>query len=204
MSKIKPLYDKLQKFNDKLDKFNQFGKDIEKEYDSDPDLIIISDEDNIKEEAPTCNIVQELVDYIKNAIITRNIKYIILHCTATRTDATVSAIQRFWREVRGWRNPGYHIIFTYDKGFTVLADFNSITNGVAGQNAHSIHLSYIGGIDVNNNNRAKDTRSEYQRELIKLAVLELKKQLPHVEIKGHNEFANKACPSFNVQDEPYI
>ena len=47
----------------------------------------------------------------------------------------------------------------------------------------------------------KDTRTEAQRAALIKLVGELKASYPSATVHGHNEFANKACPSFNVQKE---
>ena len=48
----------------------------------------------------------------------RNIKYIVVHCTATPTTTTVESIKRYWKEQRGWGDtPGYH----YLKAKTAMA-----------------------------------------------------------------------------------
>lgn len=144
---------------------------------------------------------QELIDYIRNATITRNIQYIVVHCTATSTSATVTAIRNYWRNTLKWKNPGYHILFHHTDGFTVLADFDNVTNGVKGYNFNSIHLSYIGGIDDQNN--PVDNRSQNQKEMMKIAIEELKKRLPETTVLGHRDFpgVTKACPCFNAKSE---
>lgn len=157
------------------------------------------DVDSYVENLPISEDVQELVDYISAQVIKRKLKYLVIHCTATHTSATANAILRYWKEKRGWKNPGYHILFHHDKGYTVMADFDRICNGVSGQNFHSIHLSYIGGIDKNR--KAIDNRSESQKILLEKAIIEIKKLMPHLIIKGHNDFAAKACPSFDAKDE---
>lgn len=156
------------------------------------------DVDIIPESSPIAKDVKELVKYISNQIIKRKIKYLVLHCTATSTQATATSILNYWKR-KGWKNPGYHILFHHEEGFTVMADFDRVCNGVRGQNFHSIHLSYIGGIDKNR--KAIDNRSKNQKLLLDAAIVEIKKLLPHVIIKGHNEFSSKACPSFLVPKE---
>lgn len=201
MNKIKPIYsynETKNKFYNVLDKIHLYNKELD--YTDDPDLMVI--EDNIEEETPVSKDVKELIEYIREQTIKREIKYIVIHCTATRQDATVSAIQKYWKNNLGWKSPGYHIIYKPELGFTVIADFNDVTNGVYGYNTKSIHLSYIGGIDKNG--KALDNRTEEQKSLMDLTVKELKKILPNtVEVKGHRDFPGvaKACPSFDVSGE---
>lgn len=128
----------------------------------------------------------------------REIKYIVLHCTATNQKATIQGIQNYWKSL-GWKNPGYHYIISPNGLVTSLQPISMPSNGVAGYNAHSIHISYIGGIDASGN--PLDNRTNEQRlEMLRL-VTELKQQFPNAEIKGHRDFPNvqKACPSFEVK-----
>ena len=34
--------------------------------------------------------------------IKRNIKYIVVHCTATAPNTSIESIKRYWKEKRGW------------------------------------------------------------------------------------------------------
>lgn len=153
--------------------------------------------DNIKEAQPTCPNISELINLINSSDIKRNVTRLVFHCTATHQTATVEAILRFWRERRGWKNPGYHIIVLPDGSWTHLQDFNRVSNGVAGINSTSIHVSYIGGIDKNG--RPFDNRTEEQSQIFETVYRHFKEKMPNLTFHGHYEFSNKACPSFNVE-----
>ena len=58
----------------------------------------------------------------------------------------------------------------------------------------------VGGIDKVNF-KPKDTRTEEQKEALVYILEYLKIQHAHATIHGHNDFANKACPSFNATKE---
>ena len=61
------------------------------------------------------------------------------------------------------------------------------------------------GIEANADGKTpKDTRTEAQRAALIKLVAELKASYPSATVHGHNEFAAKACPSFNVQKEPEL
>jgi N-acetylmuramoyl-L-alanine amidase len=167
----------------------------EAQIQEDADLVVIPV--NVPEQAPICKNEQELRDYIRNAKITRRITHLFVHCTASQPHATVSSIQNHWRTL-GWRNPGYHILLPRE-GFTVLMDFNGVSNGVAGFNTHGVHISYIGGI--NPQGRPLDTRTPMQTRLIEVFIEEMVKRFPNIKVLGHNEVAAKACPSFQVKKE---
>lgn len=161
----------------------------------DADLNVVEE---VQELAPVCKIEEELREYIRNAIISRRITHLFVHTTATRQNATVTAIKNYWKNTMGWRNPGYHIILPTE-GFTVIADFNTVCNGVKGFNTHGVHISYIGGID--SNGRATDNRTESQARLIEVFIEEMVKRFPGIKVLGHNEVSSKSCPSFKVKDE---
>lgn len=140
----------------------------------------------------------ELIELIRGSVISRRIKKIIFHCTATSQEATVSSIKRYWKENLGWNNPGYHILIKPNGSWVLLQDFNKLSNGVRGHNSDSINISYIGGVD--RKEKPLDNRTENQKEILKICYKEFKKKIHAVEFYGHNYFSSKACPSFNVQN----
>lgn len=127
----------------------------------------------------------------------RTINTIFLHCTATQQTATIPSIKNYWKNTLKWKNVGYHYIILPDGSYEQLAPLESVTNGVAGYNAHAVHISYIGGIDKNG--KAMDNRTPQQIETQIKLLKELKKKFPKAVFRGHNEVSNKACPSYNVQ-----
>ncbi|MFA6923606.1 MAG: N-acetylmuramoyl-L-alanine amidase [Bacteroidales bacterium] len=130
----------------------------------------------------------------------RTIKNIVVHCTATPTDATVTAICRYWREQLGWKNPGYHYIILRDGSIDQLLDEELIANGVAGHNADSIHVAYIGGIDKDG--KPIDNRSDMQRHTLFDILVWLCEKHQSAHIVGHRDFpgVSKACPCFDVRE----
>jgi len=166
----------------------------------DDDFVRDTDVLHEKESAPVCKHEAELIEYIQNFKFTRKITHAFVHCTASRPDASVSSIQAHWRR-KGWKNDGYHIILPTE-GFTLLVDFNSVSNGVLGYNSTGLHISYIGGVKLDNGKwKPLDNRTESQKKLIEIFLREIKLRIPNIKIAGHNEAAKKACPSFKVKDE---
>jgi N-acetylmuramoyl-L-alanine amidase len=131
----------------------------------------------------------------------REIKYIAVHCTAGPATQTTKAIKDYWKNKLGWKSVGYHYLINADGKIEQLAQESEITNGVAGFNSVSIHISYKGGVDANN--KPKDTRTPQQKESILKLLKELKKRYPKAIIQGHKDFPNvkKACPSFEAKQE---
>ena len=129
----------------------------------------------------------------------RAIKYIVLHCTATPQNTTIDSIKKYWSEVLKWKSPGYHYMIKASGEIVNTFPIDKVSNGVAGYNTPSIHISYIGGVDAKN--KPIDNRTDAQKvSQIKL-LRDLKNKFPNAEIKGHRDFpkVNKACPSFDVK-----
>lgn len=130
----------------------------------------------------------------------RRINSIIIHCSATPEgkDFTVQDIDR-WHKSRGWQCIGYHYVIYRDGSVHEGRPVEQIGAHTAGHNAESIGICYIGGVDAKG--KPKDTRTLQQREALRRLVADLKKQHPGATVHGHNEFAAKACPCFDVKTD---
>jgi N-acetylmuramoyl-L-alanine amidase len=143
----------------------------------------------------------------------RDIKYLVVHCTASPQTQKVKDILSYWKNALGWKAPGYHVIVEPNGTAHELQNIASPTNGVRGFNSNSIHISYIGGVDVNG--KALDNRTPEQKKVIREYLLKWKKQFPKSKIKGHRDFSPdkngngrvdpweriKECPSFDAVPE---
>lgn len=131
----------------------------------------------------------------------RNIKEIILHCADTPEgkDYTVADI-RAWHKARNFSDIGYHYVVYRDGTIHKGRDIDIAGAHCTNHNTGSIGICYIGGREANST-KPKDTRTKEQREAIVKLLRELKQLYPDATIHGHNEFANKACPSFDVKKE---
>lgn len=129
----------------------------------------------------------------------RNIKYIVVHCTATPPDTTIESILKYWKDNNGWKNPGYHYIIKRSGEIVRLFPEEKISNGVKGFNQNSVHISYIGGIDKHGN--PFDNRTPEQIEAMFSKLIELSEKYPGATILGHRDFpgVTKRCPSFDVR-----
>jgi N-acetylmuramoyl-L-alanine amidase len=131
----------------------------------------------------------------------RPIQFIVIHCTATASTASVAAIQRYWREQLKWKSPGYHYIIEADGETHQLQPDHLPANGVRGHNANSIHISYVGGIDANG--KPIDNRTLKQKVALIGQIKWLKQLYPDAIVQGHRDFPGvaKACPSFDAKLE---
>jgi len=131
----------------------------------------------------------------------RAINKIILHCTATPEGrhTTVEDI-RLWHKGQGWSDIGYHYVVYLDGSIHPGRPIEVAGAHTKGLNKNSIGVVYVGGIDAMNF-KAKDTRTPEQKEALDKFINELMEKYPDATLHGHNEFAAKACPSFDVQVE---
>jgi N-acetylmuramoyl-L-alanine amidase len=131
----------------------------------------------------------------------RTIKELIVHCTATPEGKYFDAadIDR-WHKQRGWSGNGYHFVILLDGTIEYGRDLKKSGAHTRGRNSSSIGITYIGGMDANMQ-KAKDTRTEAQKESMLLLLKTLKKLHPEAVIYGHRDFSSKACPSFDAKTE---
>ena len=132
----------------------------------------------------------------------RKINKIILHCAATPEGREVSVDTiRKWHLQRGFNDIGYHYVVHIDGKISIGRPLSKQGAHCSGQNRGSIGICYVGGMSKDMK-KAKDTRTQAQKDsLIKLMHELIYKYNKDMTIHGHNEYANKACPSFNVQAE---
>lgn len=128
----------------------------------------------------------------------RRIDKIIVHCTATPEgrEVTVDQVTQ-WHRARGFRTIGYHYLVYLDGSVHAGRPVAEVGAHSLGQNAHSVGVCYVGGID-RDTLRPKDTRTAAQCESLRRLVTELMRRFPGATLHGHREFAAKACPCFDV------
>lgn len=132
----------------------------------------------------------------------RKITEIILHCTATRegNDTTVEAIRHMHIYERGFADIGYHYVIYLDGSVHDGRSVHYAGAHCVGHNSNSIGVCYVGGCD--RNLKPKDTRTGAQKKALVKLVRELMQlyHLPASRVFCHYQFANKACPSFKIED----
>lgn len=130
----------------------------------------------------------------------RELKKIILHCTATRAgqQVHVSQIDK-WHRDRGFSEIGYHYVIYADGTIATGRDIRKKGAHVKGHNHDSVGVAYVGGLD--NNLVPQDTMTMQQELAFLHLVNSLRVVFGDLSVHGHNEFSNKACPSFEVQDK---
>lgn len=108
---------------------------------------------------------------------------------------------------RGWSKVGYADMIALDGTVINLVPYNEddvvdpweITNGATGINGIARHIVYAGGMDKAGK-LAKDTRTPEQLLAMEGWVKATITFHPQIKGAGHNQFAQKDCPSFFVPD----
>tara|TARA_R100000541_G_scaffold17153_2_gene26963 strand:- start:21281 stop:21694 length:414 start_codon:yes stop_codon:yes gene_type:complete len=132
----------------------------------------------------------------------RKIDKLIIHCSATREcdDSVNASVIDRWHKARGWKGCGYHFIVLINGTIETGRMIDEVGAHVKGMNKSSLGICYIGGLE-RDGKTPKDTRTPQQKESLLLLIKTLNKIYPGATLHGHNEFSNKACPSFDVQSQ---
>ncbi|MDP3411144.1 peptidoglycan-binding protein [Bosea sp. (in: a-proteobacteria)] len=131
---------------------------------------------------------------------TRRIDEIIIHCTATPEgrDVSVETI-RGWHIGQGWKDIGYHWVVMLDGSVKPGRPEAQVGSHVAGRNSGTLGVVYVGGVAADGKT-PKDTRTPAQKAALLAHVRALIARYPTVrKVTGHNQYAAKACPSFDVR-----
>jgi N-acetylmuramoyl-L-alanine amidase len=131
----------------------------------------------------------------------RDLNRIILHCSATREgkDFSADTIRDWHVKGNGWSDIGYHWVIRLDGSIEVGRPLEKSGAHTKGHNKDSVGVCYIGGCDADG--KPKDTMNPEQEKAWRMIVLSLRTLYGDLTIHGHNEFANKACPSFIVKEK---
>ena len=118
--------------------------------------------------------------------------------TTEGKDYSVETIRK-WHLKRGWSDIGYHYLIYLDG--SINQGRNVFTQGAhtRGENEDSIGIAYVGGLDKDG--EPKDTMTLYQDIAFMRLFEALSVTFGKLDLHGHNEFSNKACPSFDVQEK---
>ena len=143
----------------------------------------------------------------------RKIKGIIIHCTATRpewwegkrTSEKVAEIRR-WHVTpkpggRGWSDIGYHFLIDRDGTVAKGRDLSRTGAHVAGHNTGTIGVSLFGGHGSAETDQFAEHFTQAQDKALRSLLHDLQRQFgENISITGHNQYAAKACPGFNVPE----
>ncbi len=139
----------------------------------------------------------------------RQIKQIIVHCTATRPDwwekktinEQVKEVEKWHVVDRGWKAIGYHYLVGRNGEVVQGRPIEMIGSHARGHNKDSIGIALFGGFGSD----ADDLATEHFTPLQLAAAYDLIRKLQgqynvkNERVIGHNRISSKACPGFRVQ-----
>ena len=137
----------------------------------------------------------------------RPITEIIIHCSATRPDwmagaptkDKVAEIRRWHVQDRGWKDIGYHYLIDRDGNIATGRSVDQIGAHVQGHNTGTIGVCLIGGHGSSEKDQFADHFTADQEAQLRLLLAKILRAYPTAtKISGHNQYAAKACPGFNV------
>lgn len=147
--------------------------------------------------------MKEMKELIPEEYPEREIKWIVVHCSATRCDVPFTPAQlEAAHRARGFRGTGYHFYVTRDGRVHHTRPIGEIGAHAAGFNLHSIGICYEGGLSPEG--VPTDTRTTFQRASLLDLIAVLRKQFPRAVVKGHYQLStdiHKACPCFDAEKE---
>ena len=135
----------------------------------------------------------------------RPINEIICHCTATRPDwmwgrptrEKVAEVRR-WHMDRGWKDIGYHFLIDRNGALALGRPIDQVGAHTQGHNTGTIGVSLFGGFDSAATDKFSDNFTQEQDKALRQLIKELTARYKIRTVSGHNIYAKKACPGFNV------
>lgn len=159
---------------------------------------------------------EEIKTYISDSLpLRRKVTDIVIHCSDTIEGKNFYAHDiDIWHKQRGFRKIGYHFVVDLDGTIELGRPLGEVGAHVTGHNSESIGICYIGGLDQNK--KAKDTRTDEQKDALEFLLKELVSAFPTVnKIAGHRDYSPdknvngiidkyerlKECPCFDAIPE---
>lgn len=136
----------------------------------------------------------------------RNLTEIIVHCTATRplwmdnntTAQKVAEVRRWHMQERKWSDIGYH--FLIDRDGTVAHGRLLERTGAhtQGRNTGTVGIALFGGHGSSAADKFAENFTPAQDRALRALIDRLRATHGRLALSGHNQWAAKACPGFNV------
>ena len=136
--------------------------------------------------------------FVKQLTKRKKTTEIIIHCSATKEgkNFTVEQIHSMHLQ-RGFSGIGYNYYIDLSGTIWEGRPEDCVGAHTTNHNSISVGICYCGGLD--SNGKAKDTRTPLQLAAMIWLCRMLHKKYPNATFHGHKEFANKACPCFDVK-----
>ena len=130
---------------------------------------------------------------------------IIIHCSATRADwmsgrplAEKVAEICSWHRAKGWRDIGYHWVIDRDGKVLPGRPEADIGAHTIGHNSGTIGICLLGGYGSAETDTFRDNYTAQQDITLRQMIDAIGMRTGIERVSGHNQYAAKACPGFNV------
>jgi N-acetyl-anhydromuramyl-L-alanine amidase AmpD len=136
----------------------------------------------------------------------RPISEIIVHCTATRpewmagrpTSEKVAEVRRWHMHDNGWKDIGYHFLIDRDGTVAKGRPIEQVGAHTMGHNVGTVGIALVGGHGSVANDKFSENFTELQDAALHALIMKLKAIYKISKVNGHNFYARKACPGFDV------
>ena len=137
-----------------------------------------------------------------NRDLKRRVDKIIIHASDTYEDMDIGKIEiTQWHIMRGFSDIGYHFVIRRDGTIELGRNIDLSGAHCKGYNNGSIGICLVGGksrIDDKPEDNFKDEQFNSLDRLLS-ELLWFDNVSSEVSIKGHNYYANRGCPCFDVE-----
>lgn len=136
----------------------------------------------------------------------RPITEIIIHCTATRPEwmqglplaNKIVEVRRWHVQDRGWKDIGYHYLIDRDGHIGTGRPLDQVGAHTQGHNTGTIGVTLIGGHGSAASDAFSKNYTAAQDTALRELLTDIQKRFGPLKVSGHNQYAAKACPGFNV------
>ena len=136
----------------------------------------------------------------------RPINEIIVHCTATRpewmwdrpTSEKVAEVRRWHTHDNGWRDIGYHFLIDRDGTVAKGRPIGHVGAHTMNHNVGTIGIVLVGGHGSAASDKFEDHFTPKQDAALQKLIGLLAAIYKIAKVSGHNQYARKACPGFDV------
>ena len=127
---------------------------------------------------------------------------IIVHCAATKPSMDIGAewIRKIHINEKKYRDIGYHFVIRRNGAQEEGRPIDKAGAHCKGHNSDTIGICMVGGLSETGRPQNNFTPEQFQS--IQMLIGYLKERYPTiVKLSGHNDYANRACPCFNVHEK---
>jgi N-acetyl-anhydromuramyl-L-alanine amidase AmpD len=125
----------------------------------------------------------------------------IIHCSATPPSMDIGAEEiDQWHKANGWNGIGYHYVIRRDGMVELGRPLQDIGAHARGYNSCSVGVCMVGGTREDYKDRPENNFTPEQWGALAFLLNNITNTYRGIKIIGHNDVADKACPSFDVQE----